>query len=101
MSAYRPETYPAVPKDFTGPVLIELGCYERSGRGRFYNANAQGYTDDFCRAGVWDGQAGIKRAPRSLGRYAVSAEAVLADELARLTEFQARLDAVKNGKETA
>ena len=93
----RPESYSAVPPDFDGPVLIELAHEEQRGRGRFYRPEAQGYTDDPLRAGVWPGSAGIGRAHGLKGRYAVSAELVLADERARLEAFAARIEAAKNG----
>lgn len=104
-NAHRPGSYPPVPADFNGPVLIELSWGEQRGRGRFYRPKCAGYTDDPMRAGVYpaDVARGHLRGVDSAedgGRYLVSAELILSDERARLDAFAAAIEAVKNGKET-
>lgn len=99
-NAHRPEFYPPVPPDFDGPVLLEVYPHRRMVGYRFVRAQFDGTTDDLDRA--WMGRATeatrIAAQYREPTVYPVSAEAVLADERARLDAFAAAIEAVKNGK---
>lgn len=81
---HRPETFPAVSADFTGPCLLEVKPNRRSGRGRFWLPGGD-YTNDLLRAGVYP--AAEANALAGGHSYAVDALAALAAEEERLACF--------------
>lgn len=55
-------SFEPAPAGYSGPCLLEVVPEWRSGRGRFYRPDAQGYTDRPAMAGVWVGEAAFDRA---------------------------------------
>ena len=62
-------------KGHTGPVLYEVRKEHRSGRGRWWRQNGQGYTDDLASAGIFTSAEGVSG---SATAYAVSLHDVIA-----------------------
>ena len=56
------ESFDPAPPGFSGPCFLEVLPACRSGRGRFYREDAQGYTNFPTQAGIWHGQAAFDRA---------------------------------------
>jgi hypothetical protein len=50
---FIPDEWPSVADEFTGPCIIEVTWAWRSGRGRYWCANGNGYTNDIDRAGIF------------------------------------------------
>lgn len=73
MDPTLPDTFPSVADNFRGPCMYEVRPEWRSGRGRWWRAVGQGYTDDVTQAGIYDGPDGVSGSERS---YAVSADLV-------------------------
>lgn len=87
-----PAVLPPVPANFAGVVLIEVLPRFRSGRGRWYRPNAQGYTDIFTEAGVFDIREARHRTDRSDRCYPVDARRALAEAWVQLDAFMGRLN---------
>lgn len=70
-----PDAFPEVTPDFRGPVCYEVRPDWRSGRGRWWRPNGNGYTDNPDEAGIFDNGDRVRGSDRS---YAV-AVALVAD----------------------